>query len=106
MTFIFKKVLPTLIALGFLYLMNNPLTFGSVALPSIGKLFNPFTGFWANGEKLNINPNIELDFPEIGANTELYMDDRMVPHIFAQSANDAGKWIFLPAQPAEDSRKC
>jgi len=89
MTFIFKKVLPTLFALGFLYLMHNPLTFGSVALPAIGKLFNPFTGFWANGEGLLGQMETKLDFPEIGTNTEMYLDERMVPHIFAQSASDA-----------------
>ena len=59
------------------------------AIPAIGKLFNPFTGFWQNAEKID-QQNVEnLNFTQLSAPVKVIYDKRLVPHIFAQNITDA-----------------
>src|SRR4030095_8934348 len=57
--------------------------------PPFGKFLSPQHGFWQNAEPANLNYSSELSIPAISRNTEIYFDDRMVPHIFAQDDEDA-----------------
>lgn len=56
--------------------------------PAFGKLLNPFTGFWQNGE------TEELDFPEnlklkdLENETTVIFDELMIPHIYASNDHD------------------
>lgn len=55
--------------------------------PPFGKFLNPFTGFWQNAESSGSYKNIECSLPGLKNEVKVYVDDRLVPHIFAQ--NDA-----------------
>ena len=52
-----------------------------------GHFFNPFSGFWTNGEQtLPVQENFSL--PELKEAVVVRWDDRGVPHIFAQNDHD------------------
>lgn len=55
----------------------------------LGKLLSPQHGVWQNAEPADINYNEDLSFPQLAGKTEVYLDDRLVPHIFAEYENDA-----------------
>ena len=58
-------------------------------LPPLGSFFNPFSGFWKNGE-----PSTGVNFedgtiPGLSAPVKVVYDDLLVPHIFAENVADA-----------------
>ncbi|MEO9209519.1 MAG: penicillin acylase family protein, partial [Ginsengibacter sp.] len=53
------------------------------------KLLSPQNGVWQNAEPVNQNLNASLKFPQLKGKTEVYFDERLVPHVFAQNDNDA-----------------
>lgn len=55
--------------------------------PPFGKFLNPFTGFWQNAEGTDDFKDIQSRLPGLKNEVKVYVDDRLVPHIFAQ--NDA-----------------
>ena len=67
---------------------NTHQPFGS-SIPAIGKLLNPFSGFWQNAEAINQPAQIDLQLPELKAPVEVLLDEHMVPHIFADNIEDA-----------------
>ncbi len=59
------------------------------SLPAIGKLLNPFTGFWQNAEAAGPGEDYTLTLEGLEQKVEVIFDERMVPHIFAQDIEDA-----------------
>lgn len=79
----------SLIVTGFIaYTLSNPLKIGAKTLPPLGSFFSPFTGFWQNTENLTANTGKKIRLPHCRQNVSIKMDDRMVPHIFAQNDHD------------------
>ena len=58
-------------------------------LPSFGCLLNPFSGFWQNAESLNVSSENAVKIPGLKGRVSVIYDDREVPHVFAESVNDA-----------------
>lgn len=58
------------------------------SIPALGRLLNPFTGFWQNAEPLDYKPERELNLTGLEASVEVLYDDRLVPHIYAQNEHD------------------
>lgn len=58
-------------------------------IPPLGKLLSPQTGFWQNAEPIGEFPHEQLVLPGLSGKTEVWYDDRMVPHIFAENEGDA-----------------
>jgi len=56
-------------------------------IPPIGKFLSPQHGFWQNAEPVDKDFGEDLQLPGLKDPAEIYLDDRLVPHIFA--ANDA-----------------
>ena len=56
--------------------------------PSLGKLLNPFGGFWKNAEPKNMPKITRLSLDSLDKQVDIILDDRMVPHIFAQTEKD------------------
>jgi penicillin amidase len=62
----------------------------TLLLPApLGKLLSPQHGLWQNAEPVNENFNAELTFPQLAGNVNVYFDERLVPHVFAEQENDA-----------------
>ena len=57
------------------------------AIPPLGKFLSPQHGFWQNAESANTNFNDALKFPNLKGKVNVYFDDMLIPHVFAD--NDA-----------------
>jgi penicillin G amidase len=56
--------------------------------PFIGKLLSPQHGLWQNAEAADKDFSLDLQFSELKGKTSVYLDDRLVPHVFAEQEND------------------
>jgi len=54
--------------------------FGS--LPPLGKIMDPVNGFMANAETAGDLKDYEVDFSKYNVAGSVYLDDRLVPHVF------------------------
>jgi len=62
----------------------------NLVLPApLGKLLSPQHGVWQNAEPTNYDYSADLKFPQLNGKVDVYLDDRLVPHIFAEQENDA-----------------
>ena len=57
-------------------------------IPALGRLLNPFSGFWQNAEPVDFKAPATLSLDGLEAEVELVYDDRLVPHIYAQNLHD------------------
>lgn len=57
--------------------------------PPVGKFLSPQVGFWQNAEPINENFNAKLKFLQLKGKAEVYFDERLVPHVFAEGEEDA-----------------
>jgi penicillin amidase len=55
----------------------------------LGKLLSPQEGVWQNAEDADRKVNEDLRFPGLKGRAEVYFDERMVPHVFADHDEDA-----------------
>ncbi|MGZ4068538.1 MAG: penicillin acylase family protein, partial [Bacteroidia bacterium] len=58
-------------------------------VPPIGKFLSPQQGFWQNAESAEASRNENLAFKGLNGKVSVYLDDRLVPHIFAEKNEDA-----------------
>jgi penicillin amidase len=56
--------------------------------PALGRFFDPYNGFWQNAENTSHFKDINLHIDGLRDQVQVYFDDRMVPHIFAQNNED------------------
>ncbi len=82
------KILPLIISAavttGLVITLNTKLL-----LPApLGKLLSPQHGIWQNAENADAEFNMDLNFPKLKGKVEVYLDDRLVPHVFAEQEND------------------
>jgi penicillin amidase len=62
----------------------------NLLLPAaLGKLLSPQHGVWQNAEPVSADFTADLKFPGLNGKVDVYLDDRLVPHIFAEQENDA-----------------
>ncbi|HWC55331.1 MAG TPA: penicillin acylase family protein [Chitinophagaceae bacterium] len=57
-------------------------------VPPLGKFLSPQQGFWQNAEATDQNFSTALKMPGLKGKVEVYFDDRLVPHIFADNDED------------------
>lgn len=55
----------------------------------LGKLLSPQTGIWQNAEPTDYNYSADLSLKQLKGKVDVYFDDRLVPHVFAEEENDA-----------------
>lgn len=73
----------------FLYVLHRPMTISGERIPPLGKLLNPFHGFWANAEEPDQFNSSSFNFQELESSVNVVFDERLVPHIYAQNLSDA-----------------
>lgn len=56
--------------------------------PAFGKLLNPTTGFWQNAETTPFYLPKHIAVEKLQQKTEVYFDERRIPHIFAENEHD------------------
>ncbi|MBI5371451.1 MAG: penicillin acylase family protein [Sphingobacteriales bacterium] len=57
-------------------------------VPPMGKFLSPQLGFWQNAEPAAAGFDAELSFPGLKGKAQVYFDDRLVPHVFAENDED------------------
>ncbi|HEV7779868.1 MAG TPA: penicillin acylase family protein [Chitinophagaceae bacterium] len=70
---------------GLIFALNRPL--GPLPMPA-GKFLSPQHGFWQNAEPSGKNFDADLKFPDLKGKAEVYIDERLVPHVFAENDED------------------
>lgn len=55
----------------------------------LGKLLNPQSGIWQNAEPADYDYSADLKFPQLKGKVNVYFDERLVPHVFADNDDDA-----------------
>ncbi len=87
------RLLPLLasaiVTIGLTVVLNIQLPIGSTKSPRLGYFLSPQHGFWKNAEKVNANFDASIVANELKGNVDVYMDDRLVPHIYADNDEDA-----------------
>src|SRR5688500_7309244 len=59
------------------------------AIPPLGKFLSPQEGFWQNAEPIDYDYGENLSLAGLKDKADVYIDERLVPHIFAQNDEDA-----------------
>ena len=83
------KIVYFLLSLSVTLIVIVLLSSGFGKAPPFGKFLSPQHGFWQNAEPATQQYSGDLNSSSIGHSTEIYFDDRLVPHIFAQDESDA-----------------
>jgi penicillin G amidase len=61
----------------------------TLVLPApLCKLLSPQNGVWQNAESANENFNVEINLPQLQGKASVYLDENLVPHVFAENEND------------------
>lgn len=73
-----------LFTIGLIYVLN-----GSQVLPApLGKLLSPQHGVWQNAEAVDASFDGDISIRGLKGNTDVYIDERLVPHVFAEQEDD------------------
>lgn len=57
-------------------------------VPALGRFLSPQQGFWQNAEPVNGSRDENLSFPGLKGPVKVYLDERLVPHVFAEQEQD------------------
>lgn len=87
------RIIPLLVSAlltwGSVHLFNTQLSVGGSKTPRLGYFLSPQHGFWQNAEPIDVNYNDNVQLKGLAGKVEVYIDDRLVPHIYADEDNDA-----------------
>jgi len=83
------RAIPFLISLTITVVLIVSLSISWGTIPPVGEFLSPQHGFWQNADAIDKNFSFDLKFPQLKGKTEVYIDDRMVPHIFSANEEDA-----------------
>lgn len=83
------RIVPFIITLAGTVLLVVLLSIQWGSIPPLGSFLSPQHGFWLNAEPVDKEFSQDLSFPGLNGNTEVFIDERMVPHIFAENESDA-----------------
>lgn len=75
-----------LITVLLLFILNRPI--GTKVPMPLGSFLSPQTGFWQNAEDTAFNYSLDIQHADLKGNAKVYFDERLVPHVFAESDDD------------------
>jgi penicillin amidase len=78
-----------IVTISLVTVLNTQLSIGTTKSPRLGYFLSPQHGFWKNAEKVNTNFDASIVANELKGNVDVYLDDRLVPHIYADHDQDA-----------------
>src|SRR5436190_7498403 len=82
-------ILSAIVTIALIYVLDIQFSLNGKKTPRFGFFLSPQTGFWRNAEPANAQFNAELKFPGLKGKTEVYFNDRLVPHVYAENETDA-----------------
>ncbi len=82
-------ILCAIITISLVWVLDSRLSANGGKTPRLGYFLSPQTGFWQNAEPADENFDAALTFPQLTGKAEVYFDERMVPHVYAENEQDA-----------------
>jgi penicillin amidase len=87
------RILPfiasAIVTVGLVSVLNTQLPSGTAKTPKLGYFLSPQQGFWKNAEKVDAGFDASILANELKGKVDVYVDDRLVPHIYADQDEDA-----------------
>lgn len=87
------RILPFLLSgfctAGLVMVLNTQLPAGGSKTPRLGYFLSPQQGFWQNAEPADASFDAEVTLAGMQGRADVYMDERLVPHIYATTDADA-----------------
>jgi penicillin G amidase len=74
-----------LITIGLIFILDSR----NILPAPLGKLLSPQEGLWQNAEPADENFSGDLRFNQLKGKVEVFFDERLVPHVFAEQEEDA-----------------
>lgn len=85
---ILPLIISSVITIAFVWVLNTGLTIGGKPAPAFGKFLSPQHGFWQNAESNVEDFGGDFSFSNLKGKVDVYFDERLVPHVFAEQEND------------------
>ena len=86
------RIVPFLIStaatVGLVFALNHRWSLSGNKTPRLGSFLSPQQGFWQNAEAKDENFSVDLKSPLLQDKVDVYLDERLVPHVFAQNEHD------------------
>ena len=82
------RILPCIISVAITTALVVVLNSRSILPVPLGTLLSPQHGIWQNAENANADFNLDLKSSQLAGKVHVYIDDRLVPHVFAEQEND------------------
>lgn len=86
------RIIPFLISaaatVGLIYVLNTSWKIGGNNSPLFAPFFSPQHGFWQNAESADGNFSGDFKFPQLKGKVDVFFDDNLIPHVFAEQEND------------------
>jgi penicillin amidase len=76
------------LTLALIYALDNKQEIRKFPIPPLGKLLDPFAGFWNNSEPKKPKFPQTLQLTGLKGRATIVYDDKLVPHIFAENDED------------------
>ena len=86
---IILSIVCAFITAALIFTLDIQLPTGGNKTPRLGYFLSPQKGFWQNAESVNDDFSADLKFDDLSGNSEVYFDDRLVPHVYAANEHDA-----------------
>lgn len=81
-------LLSTAVTVGLVLALNYRWDIGASKTPKLGSFLSPQIGFWQNAEAKYESYSMDLHSNLLQNRVDVYLDDRLVPHVFAQNEHD------------------
>ena len=81
----YLRLLPLLFTITFVLFLNS---YWSEKLPALGRILDPINGAMAAAERTDKSYDLDLKIKGLNAPVAIYLEDRLVPHIYAQNNHD------------------
>ncbi|HNJ59440.1 MAG TPA: penicillin acylase family protein, partial [Chitinophagaceae bacterium] len=82
-------IISAAITTGLIITLNTQLKIGTSKTPKLGYFLSPQYGFWQNAEPTDIAFNDDIKMPGVTNQVDVYFDERLVPHVYAENDADA-----------------
>lgn len=82
-------IISAIITTGLITVLNVQLPSKDAKTPRLGYFLSPQYGFWQNAEPTNMSLNADIKMPGVKKQVDVYFDERLVPHIYAENNADA-----------------
>ncbi len=87
------RILPFLLSgivtAGLVFALDRQLPVGGNKTPRLGYFLSPQQGFWQNAEAVDMDYNGDVKLNGLAGKVDVYVDDRLVPHVYAENDADA-----------------